>query len=462
METEEAINKIVEDALTEMQNSGVPSAVEADGRQVRGLGSRRMKPLLNTIRLRVRDELAKRQPLAPIRRRGQQIRSRIREASQLKERVTGQVTSRIRRGLTGQAEKRVRDFAREKLAEPPVIRLRDKISFMFGVLGCFVVEAWAILMPSHFSYCFALFIIPLLIMRVYLYASAGWQYFLIDFCYFANVSCLGQIALYPTSAAVFRINFLLVTGPLAMAVPTWRNSLVFHSLDRVTSSYIHVLPPLFAFCVRWFPPDGLALDDDLPLAETMRGAVGFYLCWQAFYLAYTEWVFPPAAKLDTSIRVLASGKPDMAPPACYSGITNLSYRAVDAVGVMRQGERFDAEQWKTKLIFVSVQFAYTLATLGLACALWGSRSLHLGYMLSIIACNVWNGGSYYIEVFSKAYSKQFEGVDAEARRRLQMALMVNGDLPEDEESLRSVAEGKTPLSLRPDAEVASASQDGEA
>ena len=30
-------------------------------------------------------------------------------------------------------------------------------------------------------------------------------------------------------------------------VPTWRNSLVFHSLDRVTSSYIHVLPPLFAF-----------------------------------------------------------------------------------------------------------------------------------------------------------------------------------------------------------------------
>ena len=71
-------------------------------------------------------------------------------------------------------------------------------------------------------------------------------------------------------------------------------------------------------------------------------------------------------------------------------------------------ERFDAEHWKTKLIFVSVQLLYTVATLLLAYGLWGSFNLHLAYLLAILACCIWNGGSYYIEVFSKAYRKQFE------------------------------------------------------
>lgn len=129
-------------------------------------------------------------------------------------------------------------------------------------------------------------------------------------------------------------------------------------------------------------------------------------------------------------------------------ITAISYRAVDAFGVMQKGERFDSEHWKTKLIFVCVQLLYTIATLCLAHVLWGSFRLHLSYLLGIITCNVWNGGSYYIEVFSKAYAKQFDGVDAEARRRLQLALMVNGDLPQDAGELQTLAAGSKPPSLR--------------
>ena len=54
------------------------------------------------------------------------------------------------------------------------------------------------------------------------------------------------------------------------------------------------------------------------------------------------------------------------------------------------------------------------ATILLACALWGSRRAHLVYLLAIFACCVWNGGSYYIEVFSHAYRRQFEAVDEAA------------------------------------------------
>ena len=85
--------------------------------------------------------------------------------------------------------------------------------------------------------------------------------------------------------------------------------------------------------------------------------------------------------------------------------------------------------WQTKLIFVSVQLLYTCLTLLLAAYLYTSFNAHLAYLLSILACCIWNGGSYYIEVFSKAYRKQFEG-DAVTRRRLQLELLVNGNLPD--------------------------------
>ena len=38
------------------------------------------------------------------------------------------------------------------------------------------------------------------------------------------------------------------------------------------------------------------------------------------------------------------------------------------------------------------------------------------YLLTVYTVCVWNGASYYIEVFSKAYRKQFEG-DAATRRQ---------------------------------------------
>ena len=82
--------------------------------------------------------------------------------------------------------------------------------------------------------------------------------------------------------------------------------------------------------------------------------------------------------------------------------------------------------------------------------LWHSFELHLAYLLSIYTLCVWNGGSYYIEVFSKAYRKQFEG-DAEARRRLQLELLINGNLPDEE--VEPPSPGATPPASPDKAEV---------
>ena len=53
------------------------------------------------------------------------------------------------------------------------------------------------------------------------------------------------------------------------------------------------------------------------------------------------------------------------------------------LGVMREGEMFDSESPKTKVIFIVVQFMYTLASMTPMTLLWSSFRLHLAYLLAI-------------------------------------------------------------------------------
>ena len=41
--------------------------------------------------------------------------------------------------------------------------------------------------------------------------------------------------------------FVLSHGPIAIAILAWQNSMVFHSLDKMTSFYIHIMPPLTCY-----------------------------------------------------------------------------------------------------------------------------------------------------------------------------------------------------------------------
>jgi Protein of unknown function (DUF2838) len=48
---------------------------------------------------------------------------------------------------------------------------------------------------------------------------------------------------------------LACLGSLATAIITWRNSLVFHDGDKMTSLFIHMYPPLVLTVIRHFYKD---------------------------------------------------------------------------------------------------------------------------------------------------------------------------------------------------------------
>ena len=342
----------------------------------------------------------------------------------------------MRRKITGAETKRVRDHVRERLAErvvhvrhrmsrvrnrmeePPSVRLKDKVSFMLGVLGCFVTEFALLRQPMHFGRWYVGFIIPLLLLRLWMYAAFKWHYFLLDFCYVVNVACVAMVVVYPHNRILLLVNFAHASGPLALAVPTWRNSLVFHSLDKITSVFIHALPATLLFCIRWYPPPGRELPPALSYADMMTYGVGGYLLWQIFYLAITEVLL--AHRLNSNQELMTSIRWLTTPP--LSGLAKLTQTVCRRVGIFKPAETFDSESWKTKTIFMTVQLLYTTVALQLVPLLYASFNLHSAYLLTILCFCVWNGSNYYIEVFSKAYRKQFEG-DAAARHAARMEAM---------------------------------------
>ncbi|KAF5357594.1 hypothetical protein D9758_007410 [Tetrapyrgos nigripes] len=70
-----------------------------------------------------------------------------------------------------------------------------------------------------------------------------WCALLFDLYYYVTILSFIYLWIFPASLAL-----CLSHGSLASAAITWRNSLVFHDLDKVTSLFIHVYPP-FVFTV---------------------------------------------------------------------------------------------------------------------------------------------------------------------------------------------------------------------
>ena len=94
----------------------------------------------------------------------------------------------------------------------------------------------------------------LLTFRLWWYREKNFHYFLFDFCYFTNILLLIYLWLIPPgplAGNMFVVVFCFANGPVLWAIAFWRNSLVFHSVDKMTSLFIHVSPALTVTTLKW-------------------------------------------------------------------------------------------------------------------------------------------------------------------------------------------------------------------
>jgi len=329
----------------------------------------------------------------------------------------------VRRAVTGHENTRVRDFV--KL--PRVIRKIDKWSFCAGVGALMTTQYVATSAPEQFWKYYLVCMPMIFLARAAYYRMIRWQYFLYDFCYFANAACFLLHACAPRNVTLFRSIFAFANGPVLVAIPMWRNSLVFHSVDKVQSVFVHAMPCLLTWCGRWYGHGDdvnrlSAADLDSPnLYEGLRDLMVYpilgYLIWQALYLIKTELIDMKKLESDptlmTSLRWLAGDT--------KSAQNKMALKLMRYVGFFGDDEMFDATTVKTKFVFIWIQLTYTIVTFMFIPLMYSSKMAHTFAMaLAFFSC-VYNGAVYYIDVFSRKYleriamAEEYERKSAEPR-----------------------------------------------
>lgn len=115
-----------------------------------------------------------------------------------------------------------------------VVTLREKFSFIFGVLNILVSGYLIGGRPEWFHIWYTIQLLYFMPIRFFTYKRRGLHYFLADLCYFVNFLCMLSIWVFPKSKRLFISTYCLAFGNNAIAIAMWRNSLVFHSFDKVT------------------------------------------------------------------------------------------------------------------------------------------------------------------------------------------------------------------------------------
>lgn len=337
-----------------------------------------------------------------------------------------------RKRITGDPNYRIRDF----LKVPKTIKTVDKVAFFSGVFGLLITEAVAVKYPEKFwvFYCVAMPI--LLLTRMVYYVQLKWQYFMIDFCYFSHAATM-YFHLYDYgNVKLYRTIFTFSNGPILIAIPIWRNSLVFHSWDKVQSVFIHLWPAVLTWCGRWFGHG----DDEkrLDVAELTLDAykhytkefwiypMTLYIVWQVAYLIKTEIMdakkFRDDPELVTSLRWLSMDTKNR-----KNAWTLKQFRRI---GFFGPDEHYSPDSIKTKFVFVFLQFIYTTVTFLVATACYVNFYVHTFIILICFSFCVWNGATYYIEIFSSRY-QQYISV-AEERERVSRMSNEDIDLARDD------------------------------
>ena len=95
----------------------------------------------------------------------------------------------------------------------------------------------------------------------------------------------------------------------------------------------------------------------------------------------------------TSVRYLSRDK--------KNALVNIITKLCAKYELVEEGERFDPDTNIAKMVFIVCNLIYCLVAITYTNFLYTSYITSCLYFVAIFGIGVWNGASYYIEIFSK-------------------------------------------------------------
>ncbi|KAH0542572.1 hypothetical protein FGG08_003077 [Glutinoglossum americanum] len=285
-----------------------------------------------------------------------------------------------------------------------VVSTREKVAFIAGVLNIFISGYLIGAYPDWFHIWYTVQFVYFMPLRYYTYHKRGYHYFLADLCYFVNVLALLSIWIFPNSKRLFISTYCLAFGNNAWAIAMWRNSMVFHSIDKVTSLMIHIMPPVTLHCM---------VHRIEPLMQQAR-----------FPAIYTIKYSSPNSKEHYSLvsMVLWATLPYLLWQLSYHFFITMRRRAQIAAGRPTSFtwlRKSYSKKWIGRLVlslpesfqefaFMLIQYIYAVLTM-LPCPLWfWYRWPSAVFLFALFVWSIYNGATYYIDVFGTRFQKELE------------------------------------------------------
>ncbi|KAL8952735.1 MAG: hypothetical protein Q9222_001384 [Ikaeria aurantiellina] len=290
-----------------------------------------------------------------------------------------------------------------------VVSAREKLSFIAGVLNIFISGYLIGARPDLFFYWFTVQLCYFMPIRYYTYHKRGYHYFLADLCYFVNLLLLLTVWVAPQSKRLFISTYCLAYGNNAVAIAMWRNSMVFHSLDKVTSLFIHIMPPVTLHCLVHLTSAAFLLER-FPAIHAIKYSLPdskeHYSLWAMMFWAtvpYAVWQLSYHFLITVRRREkIAAGR-----PTSFTWLRKSYAKTWIGRGVLSLPETLQEPA------FMLVQYGYALLTM-IPCPLWfWYRWLSAGFLLAVFSWSIYNGATYYIDVFGTRFQKELEQLKKE-------------------------------------------------
>lgn len=305
-----------------------------------------------------------------------------------------------------------------KMSRVPMLKMVDKFYFICGVTMSWLFAFMLGRYPGdYFITFFTFLIIPLVFWRWIRYLQIGMHYYLIDLCYFSTALILYNVWIDPKNEVLMRIGFLTSNGCLAVSMWAFRNSLVFHDMDCMTSMGIHGAPMLITHQLRWNiipaeaskPPEErrfASISTDLGTSEYLKMMLlyphYFYFVWAVCY-AFVNFVLAHE-------RIQANN---------YSTLYRWFVEHKAWLNLVVKLKNIFGEN-SIPLMFMIGHYVFFIVSHIIAMLEFEYYWLNLFFCIFYMFISMKNGANYYMEFFAKRYEQKLEKIEALAGKSLSM------------------------------------------
>ena len=93
--------------------------------------------------------------------------------------------------------------------------------------------------------------IALVSLRIYRFSKHKIAYYLVDYCYIGNTMVWFGLYFFRYNAIAFNMAYYFGVGSLGLSIIAWNNGYILHSIDQMTTVFIHHTCFIVLTAMRW-------------------------------------------------------------------------------------------------------------------------------------------------------------------------------------------------------------------